>query len=111
MAVSRATIRRHILASQEFAPRFRRATTDDVEATIRRLSAVQLDSITTVDRAHRLTLSARVGAFADSVVSDLLATGRVFEYWAHEACLLPVELWPHFRRVMEGNGHWGFFDR
>jgi uncharacterized protein len=111
MVVSPATIRRHMVASQGFTPRFRRATMDDIDAAIRRLSAVQLDSITAVDRAHRLTLGARIGTFADTIVSDLLAAGRVFEYWAHEACLLPVELWPHFRRVMEGNGHWGFFDR
>jgi hypothetical protein len=100
-----------MVASQAFAPRFRRASADDVEREIRRLSAVQLDSITTVDRAHRLTIGARAGAFKDTVVSDLLAAGRVFEYWAHEACLLPIELWPHFRRVMQDDGHWGIFDR
>jgi uncharacterized protein YcaQ len=100
-----------MVASQAFAPRFRRANANDVENAIRRLSAVQLDSISTVDRAHRLTLGARIGAFADTVVADLLKTGRVFEYWAHEACLLPVELWPHMRRTMEGTGHWGIFDR
>ena len=41
----------------------------------------------------------------------LLRAGRVFEYWAHEASLLPIELWPHFRRTMEGGGHWGPHDR
>jgi uncharacterized protein YcaQ len=111
MSVSPAAVRRHMVASQGYAPRFRRASASDVESTIRRLSAVQLDSISTVDRAHRLTISARVGVFADTVVTDLLATGRVFEYWAHEACLLPIELWPHYRRVMEGDGHWGIHDR
>ena len=111
MAVSPATVRRHIVASQGYAPRFRRASSDEVEHTIRRLSAVQLDSISTVDRAHRLTIGSRIGAFADTVVSELLAAGRVFEYWAHEACLLPIELWPHYRRVMDGSGHWGNMDR
>jgi uncharacterized protein YcaQ len=111
MSVSPATIRRHMVATQGFSPRFRRASRADVEREIRRLGAVQLDSITTVDRAHRLTLGARIGVFADTVVSDLLKAGRVFEYWAHEACLLPVELWPHFRRTMDGGGHWGSHDR
>src|SRR3954464_10637100 len=111
MAVSPATIRRHMVASQGFTPRFHRASADDVEAAIRRLSAVQLDSISTVDRAHRLTLSARIGAFVPEHVPQLLRDGRVFEYWAHEASLIPVELWPHFRSTMEGGGHWGFHDR
>jgi len=35
----------------------------------------------------------------------------VFEYWAHEASILPIELWPHFRRTMAGGGHWGTHDR
>jgi uncharacterized protein len=106
-----AQIRRTIVSAQGFAGRFRRAGTDDVEAAIRRLTAVQLDSISTVDRAHRLTLSSRIGAYHPDDVAKLLGEGRVFEYWAHEASLLPIELWPHFRRVMTGGGHWGIHDR
>ena len=106
-----AQIRRTIVSAQGFAARFRRADEADVENAIRRLSAVQLDSISTVDRAHRLTLSARIGAFDPTHVTQLLQDGRVFEYWAHEASLISVELWPHFRRTMEGGGHWGFHDR
>ncbi len=109
--VSLAEIRRTIVAAQGYAARFRRADDGDVEETIRRLTAVQLDSISTVDRAHRLTLSARIGAFDPDTVTGLLGRGRIFEYWAHEASLLPVELWPHFRRVMDGAGHWGTHDR
>ncbi len=106
-----ADIRRTIVAAQGFAGRFRRAGEAEVEGAIRRLGAVQLDSISAVDRAHRLTLSSRIGAFDPEHVPALLRGGRVFEYWAHEASLLPVELWPHFRRVMDGGGHWGTHDR
>ncbi|HEY2208294.1 MAG TPA: crosslink repair DNA glycosylase YcaQ family protein [Gaiellaceae bacterium] len=109
--VTLAAIRRLVVSTQSFTPRFRRAQAGEVEDAIGRLSAVQLDSISTVDRAHRLTLTSRVGAYDESELKTLLASGRVFEYWAHEACLLPVELWPHFRRTMEGGGHWGFHDR
>jgi uncharacterized protein len=109
--VSLGAIRRLSVATQGFAPRFRRAQAGDVEDTIRRLSAVQLDSISTVDRAHRLTLTSRIGAYDESELQGLLTAGRLFEYWAHEACLLPIELWPHCRRTMEGRGHWGFHDR
>ena len=110
MAVSITAIRRLVGGSQGYTGRFRRAGADDVEAAIRRLTAVQLDSISTVDRAHRLTLTARIGAYPRDTVPDLLRAGRIFEYWAHEACLLPIELWPHFRRVMDGSGHWGTHD-
>jgi uncharacterized protein YcaQ len=109
--VTLAQIRRTIVGAQGFTGRYRRAGGTDVEAAIRRLSAVQLDSISTVDRAHRLTLSSRIGAFDPEEVPRLLRAGRIFEYWAHEASLLPVELWPHFRTVMEGSGHWGSHDR
>src|SRR5689334_14435252 len=109
--VSLSAIRRLAVSTQAYAPRFRRAAADEVETAIRRLGAVQLDSISTVDRAHRLTLTSRIGAYDEAAVQSLLASGRVFEYWAHEACLLPIELWPHFRRTMEGQGHWGFHDR
>src|SRR5207302_7433032 len=104
-------IRRTIVGAQGFAARYRRAGEDDVEAVIRRLTAVQLDSISTVDRAHRLTITSRVGAFPETIVQRLLREGRVFEYWAHEASILPIELWPHFRHVMDGGGHWGTHDR
>jgi uncharacterized protein YcaQ len=106
VAVTLSQLRRYIVDAQGFAPRFRRAKADDVEAAVGRLTAVQLDSISTVERAHRLTLGARIGAYPRDTVAELLASGRIFEYWAHEACLLPVELYPHFMRVMNGTGHW-----
>jgi uncharacterized protein YcaQ len=111
MQVSLAALRRHVVSRQGFAGRFRRATEAEVEAQIRQLSAVQLDSISTVDRAHRLTIASRIGAFDAEAVPRLLRAGHIFEYWAHEACLLPIELWPHFRRTMDGGGHWGSHER
>ena len=106
--VSISQLRRYVVAHQEYAGRFRRAPTAAVAAAIRRLGCVQLDSISTVDRAHRLTLSSRVGGYPRGTVSHLLASGRIFEYWAHEACLLPIEDYPLFKRRMEHlrNRHW-----
>jgi uncharacterized protein YcaQ len=99
-----------VVAQQSYTSRFRRAGIDDVAAAIARLQAVQLDSIATVDRAHRLTLTSRVGAYAEADVSRLLREGRVFEYWAHEACLVPIEDYALFkRRMLELKDHhwWG----
>ena len=110
-AVSLAAIRRLAVSTQAYAARFRRARAGEVEETIRLLSAVQLDSITAVDRAHRLTLSSRIGMYDETELQGLLGSGRVFEYWAHEACLLPIELWPHCRRTMEGGAHWRYHEQ
>ncbi len=80
---------------------------------MRRLSCVQLDSISTVERSHRIALGARVGDYPRETVSRLLRRGRLIEYWAHEACLLPAEDWPLFRPAMQiGGRRWyGEVDR
>src|ERR1700758_131448 len=95
VTASLAGIRRLVVSTQRYAPRFRRARAGESEETIGRLSAAQLASISRVDRAHRLTLTSRIGAYDEDELQHLLATGRVFEYWAHEACLLPAQLWRH----------------
>ncbi len=106
--VSVVELRRYLVAHQGYAARFRRARADDVAAAIRRLGCVQLDSISTVGRAHRLTLGSRIGAYPETTVSRLLKGGRIFEYWAHEACLVPIEDYPLFKRRMEHlrERHW-----
>src|SRR5262249_17241141 len=97
-------LRRLVVTAQGYAARRRSATAREVEAAIRRTSCIQLDSISAVERSHRLAPSCRVGIYKQGVVSNLLARGRIFEYWAHEACLLPVEDWPLFAGAMRGGG-------
>ena len=64
---------------------------------MQRLGCVQLDSISTVDRSHRIALGARVGAYPEAAVAKLMRDGQIFEYWAHEACLVPIEDYPMHR--------------
>ena len=87
--VSLTALRRIAIAAQGYTARSRTGTRREVEETIRALSCVQLDSITAVERSHRIALGARVGAYPRETVSRLLGEGRIFEYWAHEACLIP----------------------
>jgi len=105
---SAAALRRYIVSHQRYAQRFRRGGRDEIAGAIRALGAVQLDSISTVDRAHRLTLAARIGAFDERGVSRLMREGAIFEYWAHEACLLPIEDYSLFKRRMAhlADRHW-----
>jgi uncharacterized protein len=99
-------LRRHIVAAQGYATRRRRGTAAEVEATVARLTCVQLDSIAAVARSHRLTLLSRVGLYPPNTVPKLLRQGRLFEYWAHEACLLPVSMWPLMRGFMTPAHPW-----
>jgi uncharacterized protein YcaQ len=102
--VRAAAVRRLVLHAQGYASRGRTGTVREVEQAIRRLSCVQLDSIATVERSHRIALGSRVGAYPRGAVPELLRRGRVFEYWAHEACLLPIESWPMMTPAMTKGG-------
>ena len=108
LTISVAQLRRFLVAHHGYATRARTSKAADVAGEIRRLSAVQLDSISTVDRAHRLTLTSRLGWYEPGTVSRLLGEGRIFEYWAHEACLVPIEDYPLFKRRMVHleDAHW-----
>ncbi len=104
--VSLTALRRIVIGAQGYASRSRSGARREVESTIRALSCVQLDSITAVERSHRITLGSRAGAYPRETVSRLLGQGRIFEYWAHEACLIPVDEWPLFRASMRGHHPW-----
>ena len=104
--ISLTALRRLVVDAQGFASRPRRGTAHEVEETIRRLACVQIDSITAVERSHRIVLGSRVGDYPRETVSSLLEQGRIFEYWAHQACLLPVEAWPLYRRWMSTVHPW-----
>ena len=52
--VSTTAVRRLAVAAQGYTGRYRRATAASVEAAIRSLSCVQLDSISAVERSHRI---------------------------------------------------------
>ena len=69
-------------------------------AVLRALGAVQLDTISVLARSHELVPYARLGPIGRAVVEQAFWSGACVEYWAHAACILPVEDWPlyAFRR-------------
>jgi uncharacterized protein YcaQ len=83
----------------------------EVEAVVQRLSAVQLDPIAVVARSERTVIGSRAGAFPREAISSLLARGRLFEYWAHEACLLPIDVYPLVRWRMDEPARWASLQR
>jgi uncharacterized protein len=76
------------------------ATRDDVLQTIRRMGVLQIDTIHVVARSPYLVLWSRLGAYPQRWLEELESAGRLFEYWAHAACFIPVEDYPLYRRVM-----------
>ncbi|CAB3755209.1 hypothetical protein GQ57_12770 [Burkholderia sp. MSh2] len=81
----------HLAAQGLLTPPRRKATKADVLDTIRRMAQLQIDTIHVVARSPYLVLFSRLGAFAPQWLDEHLAEARLFEYWSHEACFLPVE--------------------
>ena len=66
------------------------------------LGLLQLDYVNVVLPAHYQVLFSRLGPYRTSLLHDLAYRRREFtEQWAHEACLVPVVIWPLLRHRME----------
>jgi uncharacterized protein YcaQ len=95
--VSLATARRIALAAQGFGrARPKAAGRRDLGRTVERLGLHQIDSVNVLVRAHYLPAFSRLGPY-DRGLIDRAAWGagrerRLFEYWAHEASLLPLAM-------------------
>lgn len=75
-------------------------TKADLLAAIGRMQFLQIDTISVVARSPYLVLWSRVGDYPLRWLDDLLADGKLFEYWAHAACFLPIEDYPLYRGKM-----------
>ncbi|MFL5844731.1 MAG: winged helix-turn-helix domain-containing protein [Solirubrobacteraceae bacterium] len=94
--------RRLALGAQGFADP-RRADGRALGRVLSRTGLLQIDSVNVLQRAHYLPVFSRIGSY-DTTALDRLshyAPRRLFEYWGHEASLLPVALWPLMQWRME----------
>ncbi len=79
---------------------------------IDRLGLLQIDSVNVLVRAHYLPLFSRLGSYDPAALDALVLKKprRYFEYWGHEASLLPVDCQPLLRwrmaRALRGTGAW-----
>ncbi len=102
------------LAAQGFNSRQPPATIKAAHVTqlIQRLGVLQIDSVNALVRSHYLPLFSRLGPYPRTLLEQAAwSQGRhrnLFEYWGHEASLLPVELYSLMRwrmqRAAQGEG-------
>jgi uncharacterized protein len=102
--LSAAAARRLALGAQGFA-RARPSGRVD-RRHIRRLfgeiGLIQIDSVNVLVRSQELPLFARLGPHDRSLLPSMADDGELFEYWAHEASHLPLDVHPLMRWRMEG---------
>src|SRR4051812_32513845 len=103
--ISAAAARRIALGAQGFAdPRpTGRVDARHIRRVLRHVGLLQLDSINVFARSHYLPVFARLGPYPRATLDRLAghadgARGtELFEYWAHEASLVPFHLQPLLR--------------
>ncbi|MBV9313318.1 MAG: YcaQ family DNA glycosylase [Pseudonocardia sp.] len=113
--ITAAAARRIALAAQGFSepkpagPLTRR----HLGRLIERLRLLQLDSVNVAVRAHYMPVFSRLGAYRRELLDEAAwaaPTARrprmLVEYWAHEACLLPVSDWPLLLSGAKRAGWW-----
>ncbi|MGU3659534.1 winged helix-turn-helix domain-containing protein [Methylobacterium fujisawaense] len=114
LELSNAEARRIALAAQGFGSRRRLPVvgTASLRREIGRLGLLQIDSVNVLVRAHYMPLFSRLGPYDRGALDALAVAGskRFFEYWGHEASLLPIDLQPLLRwrmdRARQGHGVW-----
>jgi len=110
--LSRAQARRVALAAQGFCdPRPVRPDARTLSRAVGRTRLFQIDSVNVLVRAQYMPLFSRLGPYDTALLDRAYgkAPRRLFEYWAHEASLVPVELQPALRfRMARAHRHaWG----
>jgi hypothetical protein len=77
---------------------------------IKRLSYVQIDTISVVERAHHHCMWSRQSTYTKSLLDTLMEQQQIFEYWSHAAAYLPMADYrfslPRKQAIVSGEKHW-----
>src|SRR4051794_11379512 len=96
--ISASDAARLLLHAQGLADEPAPATPRAVAKLIERIGFVQVDTISTVERAHHLILAARLKGYRPAMLARALEHDRrLFEHWTHDASIIPLKWYPHWR--------------
>jgi uncharacterized protein YcaQ len=104
LTLTSAAARRLAIVGQGLAAPRPVATPDrrHLRRVLKHTSLLQIDSVNVLARAHYLPAFSRLGPYPVDLVDRLAYRDReLFEYWGHEASLLPIELHPLMRWRMK----------
>ncbi len=90
----------HLAAQGLLPPPKQRADKDTVLKSIQNMGVLQIDTISVVARSPYLVLWSRLGDYQAEWLEQHLEEGKLFEYWSHEACFLPIESFGRYRHQM-----------
>lgn len=107
--ITKDQARRYALAAQGFneARPSGRIDRRHFRKVVDRVRLIQLDSVNYFSRAHFMPFFSRLGPYdRDSLDAWLWRSGELFEYWAHEASLIPANQHQLFRWQMKRGANW-----
>jgi uncharacterized protein len=116
--LTQAQARRIAIVAQGFAdprPAPGEATMRHVQRVIDRVGIIQIDSVNVLARSQYLPFFSRLGPYDTALLDRARDVGprRLVEYWAHEASLIPPQIWPllNFRMKRALSDSWGGMQR
>lgn len=86
----------------------RKPRVEDVRGMIERLGAVQIDTISVIERSQYIVLWSRLGPYNTTHLDALHTPHRgIMEYWSHAASIIPMRDYPYYRADMlhHAEGH------